>query len=407
MLRDLSAILRNTPVASARTVFILSPKLAIPEELQSDIVVLNWPLPTRTELNEAAKLIVEKNNCKVDEKTISLAATSATGLTLAEATNCFSKSLVANKTLDIKIITAEKKQIVARGGILEWIEPEGGLEVIGGLNNLKDWLVKRKDFFSDEARAYGLPAPKGILLVGVPGCGKSLTAKVVGIAWQVPVVRMDAGRLFGKYIGESEGLVRRALELAEAISPCVLWLDELEKALSGINSSGETDGGTTSRVFNTILTWMQEKKSEVFLFATANDISKLPPELLRKGRLDEIFYVDLPTPEEREKIWSIHLNKRKQTLSTEDVGELVKNSEGMSGAEIEAVIIDAMYNSFAERRALQKADILIAIQKTTPLSKTMAEKIEQIREWAKTRARPASNYKDMSVADGVAELDLG
>ena len=291
---------------------------------------------------------------------------------------------------EVPLIVAEKKQVISKRGNLEYYEPEQMMTDIGGLNNLKDWLDRRNKAFSQEAMDFGLDSPRGIMLLGLPGTGKSLAAKAVANTWQMPLLRLDMGRIFGGIVGQSESNMRAALNIAETIAPCVLWIDEIEKGMSGMQSSGATDGGTTSRVLGTFLTWMQEKKKPVFVVATANNISLLPPELLRKGRVDEIFFVDLPTKKERCEIINIHLGKRNRSLPEKDVDIIAEKSLGYTGAEIEEAIKDAMYRAFSEDRDINAEDILDSIGATTPLSRTMSEVISQTREWAKGRAVPAS-----------------
>ncbi len=255
---------------------------------------------------------------------------------------------------------------------------------------LKEWLQKRAVAFTQEAREFGLPAPKGMLLLGVQGCGKSLCAKVVANLWQLPLLRFDMGRMFGSLVGSSEENVRRAITVAESVAPAVMWVDEIDKAFAGSPSSAVTDGGTTARVFGTFLTWLSEKTAPVFVVATANDVSQLPPELLRKGRLDEIFYVDLPSPEERKEVFRIHLSKRRRDPDKFDLDALAEGSRGFSGAEIEEAIISALYDAFYDKSEITTAHILEALSQTVPLSRTMDEKINALRAWAAGRARNAS-----------------
>ena len=255
---------------------------------------------------------------------------------------------------------------------------------------MKDWLRKRRRAFHPAARRFGLPVPKGLLLLGVQGCGKSLAAKAVARYWRMPLLRLDMGRLFGSLVGASEENVRRSIHLAESIAPAILWIDEIDKGFSGLRSSGDSDSGTTSRVFGTLITWLQEKKAPVFVIATANNVEQLPPELLRQGRFDEIFFVDLPNPEERAEIFRIHLVKRRRDPGKFNLVELAKASPGYSGAEIEQGIISALYDGFDENRDIDQEMIVRALGKTSPLSAVMAEEIEGRRQWAKARTRPAS-----------------
>jgi SpoVK/Ycf46/Vps4 family AAA+-type ATPase len=263
------------------------------------------------------------------------------------------------------------------------------------LKVLKDWLQKRAVAFTDPAREFGLPAPKGVLMLGVQGCGKSLCAKAVATQWQLPLLRFDMGRMFSSLVGSSEENVRRAIAVAESIAPAVLWVDEIDKAFAGSQGSGATDGGTTARVFGTFLTWLSEKTAPVFVVTTANDISQLPPELLRKGRLDEIFFVDLPTGEERADIFAIHLRKHKRDPKNFELPALVDASQQFSGAEIEEAIISALFDAFYDEHDLRTADILQALRQTVPLAQTMAEKIAALRTWAEGRARHASAPRDV------------
>jgi SpoVK/Ycf46/Vps4 family AAA+-type ATPase len=317
----------------------------------------------------------------------------ALGLSLAEAENVFAKVMIKDQRLGaehVNDVFAEKQQIVRKSGLLEYYAAEEDFGSVGGLSVLKDWLMKRAAAFTAEAQAFGLPAPKGILLLGVQGCGKSLCAKAVSRLWQLPLLRFDMGRMFGSLVGSSEENVRRAISVAESIAPAVLWVDEVDKAFVGSQSSAMTDGGTTARVFGTFLTWLSEKTAPVFVVATANEVAQLPPELLRKGRFDEIFYVDLPSEQERADIFTIHLAKRKRQPSDFDLPTLVSASRDFSGAEIEQAIISAMYDAFYEKQQLATAHILEALQQTVPLARTMAEKVADQRQWAVGRARSAS-----------------
>jgi SpoVK/Ycf46/Vps4 family AAA+-type ATPase len=320
----------------------------------------------------------------------------ALGLTLTEAQNVLAKSIVRNKTFDVGTVLGEKKHIIRKSGILEYYEAEESLDGIGGLEILKGWLQKRRNAFTQHAREFGLPLPKGILLIGVPGCGKSLTAKAVGAAWQMPLLRLDVSKIFGGLVGASEENIRKALKTAEAVSPSILWLDEMEKGFSGTASSGQTDGGTTSRVFGTFVTWMQEKTAPVFVIATANNVHQLPPELLRKGRFDEIFFVDLPTREERKSIFDIHLKKKRRDPAELgiDLNKLVDGAPEFSGAEVEQAVISALYDAFDGGTNLTTDGLLTSIKEIVPLAVTMQEGIASMREWAKTRARLASAVQE-------------
>jgi SpoVK/Ycf46/Vps4 family AAA+-type ATPase len=317
---------------------------------------------------------------------------------MGEAENVFAKIIVKDERLtgdDVSEVFSEKQQIIRKSGLLEYYATDENFARVGGLAVLKDWLKKRAVAFTSEARAFGLPPPKGILLLGVQGCGKSLCAKAVSNLWQLPLLRFDMGRMFGSLVGSSEENVRRAITVAESIAPAVLWVDEIDKAFVGSQSSGVTDGGTTARVFGTFLTWLSEKTAPVFVVTTANDVYQLPPELLRKGRLDEIFYVDLPSDEERTEIFRIHLAKRGRDPENFDLPSLVNLSRDFSGAEIEEAIISALYDAFYEKQELTTAHVLASLNQTVPLAKTMAEKITAQRNWAVGRTRNASVARPM------------
>jgi len=317
----------------------------------------------------------------------------ALGLTLGEAENVFAKIIVKDERLsgdDVNEVFAEKQQIIRKSGLLEYYATNESFANVGGLAVLKDWLHKRAVAFTQEARAFGLPAPKGILMLGVQGCGKSLCAKAVSNLWQLPLLRFDMGRMFGSLVGSSEENVRRAIAVAESVAPAILWVDEIDKAFAGSQGSGATDGGTTARVFGTFLTWLSEKTAPVFVVTTANDISQLPPELLRKGRLDEIFFVDLPSREERLEVFRIHLTKRGRDAAQFDLAVLADASANFSGAEIEEAINSALYDAFYAHMELTAAHIQTALAQTVPLAKTMEEQISRLRGWADGRARSAS-----------------
>ncbi len=289
---------------------------------------------------------------------------------------------------DINTVLARKRQMIHHGGLLEYVEAPTDLEEIGGLRRLKRWLNNRQDIFSDEAAKFGLDSPRGVLMLGVQGAGKSLCAKAIATAWHRPLLRMDVSALYDRYIGESERKLRDALRQAEMMSPIILWIDEIEKAFASA-ASRSTDGGLSQRMFGTLLTWMQEHTDPVFLVATANDIEALPPELLRKGRFDEIFFVDLPREDTRREILKIHLIKRSRNPEEFDIDKLAKASEGYSGAEIEQGIISAMHEAFGEKQNLDTECIVKAFKDSPPLSVTMAEKVHALREWANGRCVPA------------------
>ena len=394
-LKEIALHLKN----SFKTIVLISPLLDLPMELEKEVTVLNFPLPTREELekllNKIAEDVKEFKQVKVDldEAGRQRLLQAALGLTLNEAENVFAKIIVKDERLtgnDVNEVFAEKQQIIRKSGLLEYYQTEETFAHVGGLSVLKDWLQKRVVAFTDQARAFGLPPPKGILMLGVQGCGKSLCAKGVSSLWQLPLLRFDMGKMFGSLVGSSEENVRKAIAVAESVAPAILWVDEIDKAFAGSQGSGATDGGTTARVFGTFLTWLSEKNDPVFVVATANDISQLPPELLRKGRLDEIFFVDLPSNEERQEIFTIHLSKRGRDPAQFDLHNLVAASKDFSGAEIEEAIISALYDAFYAQHELSTQDILEAIRQTVPLAKTMDEQINRLRTWADGRARNAS-----------------
>jgi len=383
----------------ASLIALLSSVLKVPQELEKEMSVIDYQLPGRDEIacivddiagniGTHAVLPVMKD-AAMKQKVID----AAMGLTASEAENVFAKSLVEKGQFDIGIILSEKEQIIRKSGVLEYYHANEKMKEVGGLDELKKWLTKRGKAFSPKAREFGLPEPRGILLLGIPGCGKSLTAKAISGLWQLPLLKLDVGKVFSSFVGSSEENVRRAIQTAESIAPSILWLDEIEKGFSGLGSSGQTDGGTTARVFGTFLTWLQEKKSAVFVVATSNNVSSLPPELLRKGRFDEIFYVDLPSKEERKEIFKIHLEKRHRKAEQYDIQKYADQSAGFSGSEIEEIIVSALYDAYDANRELVDSDLENTIKTMIPLSQTMEEQIKSIREWAKLRARRASSIE--------------
>lgn len=394
-LRDLSVRLKR----SYKTIIIVSPILTIPPELEKEISVLDFPLPTLQEVADLFKTMIRsveasrKVAINATPDLLERAVKAALGLTENEAENVFAKALVSSASFDerdIPLIISEKKQIIRKTGLLEYFDLSETIKNVGGLENLKKWLGERSYAFTERAREYGLPQPKGLLLLGVQGCGKSLVSKAVASLWQLPLLRLDVGQMFNSYIGASEANMRKAIKIAESIAPVVLWLDEVEKGFGGVTGSGNSDAGTTARVFATFLTWLQEKTSPVFVVATANNIDNLPPELVRKGRFDDIFFVDLPSTAERKEIFLIHLRKRGRAPETFDIESLAAATEGFSGAEIEQAVIDALYRAFPQGRDILTSDIGAVINDTVPLSRTMSEDISRLRTWAKDRARPAS-----------------
>ena len=396
---------------------ILSGLYKMPVELEKYVTVLNIPLPDRLDMERT--LVQVERQCKI---TLSVEmrnrmVDAALGMTSMEADLAFCLAAVKDDLGENapNTVSSEKEQIIRKSGILDYFPKNENLKDVGGMDVLKDWLFKRQKAYEKKARDFGLQKPKGLLLLGVPGCGKSLTAKTIASFWNMPLLRLDIGKVFQGLVGSSEDNIRKAITTAEAVAPCVLWIDEIEKGLSGVQSSGVTDGGVTSRIFSTILTWMQEKTSPVFVVATANNINLLPPELLRKGRFDEIFFVDLPNEEERKKIFEIHLAKKNQNSHSFPMEMLSKKTEGFNGAEIEECIKEAMFAAYVENPELPilKASHLVdAISKTVPLSTTMKEQIYALRQWASTRAKNASIIdsiecrKNMPILLTRPELDI-
>ena len=392
-LRDLAHELRKTK----KSLILLSPITKVPPELEKSVAaIVDWELPTRSEIEEAARKLLPsappatQQMIESDPTFIERVVEGALGLTLVEAENVFAKSMVRTHTFDLETILEEKKQIIRKSGLLEYYEQREEFSDIGGMDIMKDWLVKRRNAFSSRARDFGLPLPKGILLIGVPGTGKSLTAKAVGALWQMPLLRLDVGKIFGGLVGSSEENMRNVIKTAEAIAPAILWIDELEKGFSGTASSGQTDGGTTSRVFGSFITWLQEKTTPVFVIATANNVSALPPELLRKGRFDEIFFCDLPDREDRRAIMDIHLRKKGRDPGQFELEKLADATIDYSGAEMEQAVVAALYDAFDTGNDLTTAGLLHTLKDIVPLAVTMREQIDSMREWARTRARPAS-----------------
>jgi SpoVK/Ycf46/Vps4 family AAA+-type ATPase len=390
-LRDAIASFKGTD----KTIVLMSPVQEVPVEFEKEVVVLDFALPTMGEINEVLSQQLERTRSrKLSTEGRERLLKAALGLTRDEAQKVYRKAYVTAGRLteeEVQIVLSEKKQLIRRNGILEYIEEDETIESVGGLDEMKHWLHQRSNAFTERAREYGLPQPKGMLILGVPGCGKSLIAKTTARLWGLPLLRLDLGRVYdGSMVGKSEANLRNALKTAESISPAILFIDELDKAFAGSAGSADSDGGTSSRIFGSFLTWLQEKTSPVFVMATANRVERLPSEFLRKGRFDEIFFVDLPCPEERQDIFRIHLSKRRSDIGRFDLVQLANVCDGFSGAEIEQAIIAAMYEAFAQDREFTQLDIIAAIKSTLPLSKTMTEQVSALRDWARQRARPAA-----------------
>lgn len=407
--RELVGLLRTTQRTKSGNNLILSqPIRNLPDLLEKDVYILEIPLPDKGIIQTVIKLVISElglEENKAPEEDFLTVAEAALGLTELEASYTFKEIALSKGRLtkdEIAEIVERKEQIIKKSRTLEYFHPREGFKDVGGLDSLKDWLKTRKAGFDPDAEEFGMTPPKGVLLLGVQGCGKSLVAKAIASEWNLPLLKFDLGKVFGGVIGESEANIRKAQSVAEAVSPSILWIDEIEKGLSGVESSNRSDAGTTSRVFGTMLTWMQEKEKPVFVIATANNIEQLPPELLRKGRFDEIFFVDLPGSKSREEIWSIHLNKRmgkdRYKKAKFDLKQLAKESKGYSGAEIEEAINDALYIAYNKDRELQTKDLIKSIESTYPLSKVMADNITSLRKWAEVRARLASKEKTEEIA---------
>jgi ATP-dependent 26S proteasome regulatory subunit len=420
VLRDLHPILKypytekNAPVVrelrnltrelkrSKKTIFLTSHALELPEELKEEMTVIDFPLPNVQEIDRLISHVVEKpEQLQVSGLAREQLVKACQGLSRARIGRVLAKALAAKQQInesDIDGVLEEKQQAIRQTGILEFFNSRESLKSVGGLENLKQWVKMRQDAFTDEARRYGIPNPKGVLLVGIQGTGKSLSAKTIASEWRLPLLRLDTGRLFGGIVGESESRVRQMIQLAEAIAPCVLWIDEIDKAFGNIISGGDGDSGTSRRVFGSLITWMQEKTSPVFIVATANNVRILPAELLRKGRFDEIFFLNLPSESERQDIFKVHLQRLRSTRLREfDLAVLAKRAENFSGAEIEQVVIDGLYRAFGtfvngQRRDLTTEDILRSIEDTVPLAAIARSQIEDLKRWAaEAGARTASN----------------
>ncbi|MBD1884268.1 AAA family ATPase [Microcoleus vaginatus] len=397
-LRNLTRELKR----SKKTIVLTSHTLELPEELKEEVTVIDFPLPNVQEIDSLISHVVEKpQQLQVSGLAREQLVKACQGLSRARIGRVLAKALAAKQQInesDIDGVLEEKQQAIRQTGILEFFNSRESLKSVGGLENLKQWVKMRQDAFTDEARRYGIPNPKGVLLVGIQGTGKSLSAKTIASEWRLPLLRLDTGRLFGGVVGESESRVRQMIQLAEAIAPCVLWIDEIDKAFGNIISGSDGDSGTSRRVFGSLITWMQEKTSPVFIVATANNVRILPAELLRKGRFDEIFFLNLPSESERQDIFKVHLQRLRPTRLREfDLGVLAKRAENFSGAEIEQVVIDGLYRAFGtfvngQRRDLMTEDILRSIEDTVPLAAIARSQIEDLKRWAaEAGARTASN----------------
>lgn len=388
-LRNLARSLKSQP----KNLVLLAPEVRIPAELTEVITVLDFPLPTRSEIHSEIQKLLLTMGQSLDSKLLEELARSAQGLSLERIRRVLTRCLASHGQIevdDVDLILEEKRQSIRQTQILDFYPATERISDIGGLDNLKEWLLRRGGAFGERARNYGLPYPRGLLLVGIQGTGKSLTAKAIAHHWHLPLLRLDVGRLFGGLVGESEARTRQMIALAEALAPCVFWIDEIDKAFAGVDGRG--DGGTTSRVFGTFITWLAEKTSPVFVVATANNVQALPPELLRKGRFDEIFFVGLPSEREREAIFNVHLCRlRPHNLQAYDLKRLAYETPDFSGAEIEQILIEAMHLGFSQNRDFTTDDVLASASQLIPLARTAQEQIQQLQAWAAAgKARLAS-----------------
>jgi SpoVK/Ycf46/Vps4 family AAA+-type ATPase len=389
-LRNISRILKLQP----KTIIIIGSDLTIPKELQDLLTVLQFQLPLENEIGQELDRLVNSLNIQIEPQLFENLTRACQGLSLERIRRVLSKIIATYKTIDnnsIAILLSEKKQIISQTEILEYTSVDEKITSLGGLDNLKDWLRKRKTAFGIQASNYGLPTPRGLLLVGIQGTGKSLTAKAIANEWQLPLLKLDVGKLFGGIVGESESRLRQMINVAETISPCILWIDEIDKAFSSTESKG--DSGTSNRVLATFVSWLSEKKKPVFVIATANNIDLLPLEIIRKGRFDEIFFLDLPKKEEREEIFKIHIKEfRPNSWKSFDYSKLAELSESFSGAEIRQSIIEGMYHAFYEKREFTTDDISMALTELIPLAHLESNQMVKLQNWASSgRIRLASS----------------
>nr|YP_009028934.1 hypothetical protein [Coscinodiscus radiatus]AGH28478.1 hypothetical protein [Coscinodiscus radiatus] len=389
-LKNISRILKLQP----KTIIIIGSEFNIPKELQDLITILNFQLPTENEISQELNRLITSLNITIDSQLLEKLICVCQGLSLERIRRVLSKIIATYKTIDgssIELLLNEKKQIIRQTQILEYWATAENIQRIGGVDNLKEWLQKRKSSFSIQASNYGLPTPRGLLLIGIQGTGKSLTAKAIGTEWQLPLLKLDVGKLFGGIVGESESRLRQMIEVAETLSPCILWIDEIDKAFTNIESKG--DSGTSNRILGTFISWLSEKTKPVFVVATANNVDVLPLEIIRKGRFDEIFFLDLPKKREREQIFKIHIQEfRPKSWKSFDYKQLAQLSESFSGAEIRQSIIDGMYHAFYEKREFNTADILKALKELIPLAQLENSQTLKLQNWVSSgRIRPASS----------------
>jgi ATP-dependent 26S proteasome regulatory subunit len=393
-LRNLARLLKSQP----KNVVIISPLVSIPDDLSEVLTVLEFPLPGTAEIKVEIERLSAATGQSLDGRTLDELVRSCQGLSIDRIRRVLARAIATHGKLqpeDVDLILEEKRQTIRQTQILDFYPATEQISDIGGLDNLKDWLLRRGSAFSERARQYGLPHPRGLLLVGIQGTGKSLTAKAIAHHWHLPLLRLDVGRLFAGLVGESESRTRQMIQLAEALAPCILWIDEIDKAFSGLDGRG--DSGTTSRVFGTFITWLAEKTSPVFVVSTANNIQMLPPEMLRRGRFDEIFFVGLPNQEERRAIFSVHLSRlRPHNLRSYDLDRLAYETPDFSGAEIEQILVEAMHIGFSQNRDFTTDDVLEAASQIIPLARTAQDQIQFLQEWAAAgKARLASRQSSL------------
>jgi hypothetical protein len=394
-LRNLNRLLKSQP----KNIVIVSPQLQIPHDLSEVLTVIEFPLPTIEEIRSEITRLLATTGKTLEGRVLDDLVQSCQGLSIDRIRRVLARAIATHGELqsdDIELILEEKQQTIRQTQILDFYPTQERISDIGGLDNLKEWLLRRGGAFSEKARQYGLPHPRGLLLVGIQGTGKSLTAKAIAHHWHLPLLRLDVGRLFAGLVGESESRTRQMIQLSEALAPCILWIDEIDKAFSGLDGRG--DSGTTNRVFGTFITWLAEKTSPVFVVATANNIQSLPPELLRRGRLDEIFFVGLPSQEERREIFAVHLSRlRPHNLKSYDLDRLAYETPDFSGAEIEQMLVEAMHTAFSQNRDFTTDDILEAASQIIPLARTAQEQIQFLQDWAASgKARMASRQGSLT-----------
>ena len=388
-LKNLARLLKSQP----KNVVILSPQITIPDDLSEVLTVIDFPLPTGAEIRLELERLMGATGHSLEGRVLDDLVRSCQGLSMERIRRVLARAIATHGELqpdDVDLILEEKRQTIRQTQILDFYPATERISDIGGLDNLKEWLLRRGSSFSEKARQYGLPYPRGLLLVGIQGTGKSLTAKAIAHHWHLPLLRLDVGRLFAGLVGESESRTRQMIQLAEALAPCILWIDEIDKAFAGMDGRG--DSGTTSRVFGTFITWLAEKTSPVFVVATANNIAALPPEMLRRGRFDEIFFVGLPSQDERKEIFSVHLGRlRPHNLKSYDLGRLAYETPDFSGAEIEQILVEAMHIGFSQNRDFTSEDVLEAASQIIPLARTAQEQIQALQQFAADgKARLAS-----------------